>query len=128
MLASLSFRAISLSVSAEHPFETLEGRVNLQVFKRHYFEGSADGLALNAGDWGASVLISAKLSPQWEPSLQWIQTFGGGGAMIRPRLTWTPVRNLSIAFGADIFNGDRNGLFGRYADKDRGYTEVRYSF
>jgi len=115
-------------VSAEHPFESIDGRINLQVFKRHFFEGSADELALNAGDWGASVLISAKVTPQWEPSLQWIQTFGGGGAMIRPRLTWTPARNLSIAFGADIFNGDRNGLFGRYADKDRGYTEVRYSF
>jgi hypothetical protein len=48
--------------------------------------------------------------------------------MIRPRLAWTPVQNLSIAFGVDIFNGDRNGLFGRYADKDRAYTEVRYSF
>jgi hypothetical protein len=115
-------------VSAEHPFETLDGRVNVQVFKRHYFSGSADDVALNAGDWGASVLISAKVSPKWEPSLQWIQTFGGGGAMIRPRVAWIPVRNLSVAFGVDIFNGDRNGLFGRYADKDRGYTELRYSF
>jgi len=115
-------------ISAEHPFESIEGRFNLQVFKRHYFGGGADEIALNAGDWGASVLVSAKVTPQWEPSLQWIQTFGGGGAMIRPRLAWTPVQNLSIAFGVDIFNGDRNGLFGRYGDKDRGYTEVRYSF
>jgi len=115
-------------VSAEHPFESIDGRVNVQVFQRHFFGGSADEVALNAGDWGASLLISAKVTPQWEPSLQWIQTFGGGGAMIRPRLAWTPVQNLSIAFGVDIFNGDRNGLFGRYADKDRAYTEVRYSF
>jgi len=121
-------RTLDWIVSGEHPFETMEGRINVQVFKRHYFGGSADEIALNAGDWGASILISAKVAPTWEPSIQWIQTFGGGGAMIRPRLSWTPLRNLSIAFGADIFNGDRDGLFGRYADKDRGYTEVRYSF
>lgn len=121
-------RTLDWILSAEHPFESIEGRVNVQVFNRHYFGGSSDQLAINSGDWGASVLVSARLSPQWEPSLEWIQTFGGAGAVIRPRLTWTPMRNLSIAFGADIFNGDRNGLFGRYADKDRGYTEVRYSF
>lgn len=121
-------RTLDWIVSAEHPFESIEGRINLQVFKRHYFGGGDASLAFNSGDWGASVLVAAKVSPNWEPSLQWIQTFGGAGAMIRPKLTWTPLRNLSIAFGADIFNGDRNGLFGRYADKDRGYTEVRYSF
>lgn len=115
-------------VSAEHPFESIDGRVNVQVFQRHFFSGGADEVALNPGDWGASLLVSAKIAPQWEPSLQWIQTFGGGGALIRPRLAWTPVQNLSIAFGVDIFNGDRNGLFGRYGDKDRGYTELRYSF
>ena len=115
-------------VSADYPFESVDGRVNVQVFKRHYFSGGADGIALNFGDWGASMLLSAKLTPQWEPSLQWIQTFGGGGAMIRPRLTWTPLANLAIAFGVDIFNGDRDGAFGRYADKDRAYMEARYSF
>jgi hypothetical protein len=74
------------------------------------------------------VLISGKIGPKWEPSLQWIQTFGGGGALIRPKLSWLPMANLSVGFGVDIFNGDRNGLFGRYANKDRVYTELRYSF
>jgi len=115
-------------VSAEHPFESIDGRVNVQVFQRHFFGGGAADVALNAGDWGASLLLSAKVTPQWEPSLQWIQTFGGGGAMIRPRLAWTPVQNLTIAFDVDILNGDGNGTFGRYADKDRVYSEVRFSF
>lgn len=115
-------------VSAEHPFEEFDGRINLQVFQRLYFGGGADQVALNSGDWGASVLVSGKLGAQWEPSLQWIQTFGGGGALIRPKLSWLPMANLSIGFGVDIFNGDRNGLFGRYANKDRVYTELRFSF
>jgi hypothetical protein len=115
-------------VSAEHPFEGFDGRINLQVFQRLFFGGSTDEVAINAGDWGASVLVSAKIRRKWEPSLQWIQTVGGGGALIRPKLGWLPMANLSVGLGVDIFSGGRNGLFGRYANKGRVYTELRYSF
>lgn len=114
--------------SLERPFEGIDGRINVQLFKRHYLGGSADAVALNSGGVGGSVLVSAKISPQWEPSLQWIQATGGAGAMIRPRLTWYPARNVSAALGADIFNGDADGFFGRYANRDRAYLDVRYSF
>ena len=115
-------------VSAERPFEGIDGRVNVQLFKRHYFGGSADAVALKSGDFGASVLVSAKLTPQWEPSLQWIQLTSSAGAMIRPRLNWYPAKNFSAAAGADFFNGDADGLFGRFSDRDRAYVELRYSF
>jgi hypothetical protein len=115
-------------VSAERPFEGIDGRVNVQLFKRHYFGGSDDEIAFNSGEFGGSVLVSAKLSPQWEPSLQWIQTAGGAGAMIRPRLTWYPAKNTSAALGADIFNGRADGLFSRFANRDRAYVEIRYAF
>jgi len=121
-------RTLDWIASAEMPFETVDGRVNVQVFKRHYFGGSADSLLLDTGDLGASLLVSAKLSPQSEPSLQWIQVFGGGGTMVRPRLNWYPARNLVLAVGADLFSGNRNGLFGRYDNRDRAYLEGRYSF
>jgi hypothetical protein len=115
-------------VSAEHAFEGIDGRLNVQVFQRLYFGGGADAVALDSGDWGASLLVSAKFGARWEPSLQWIQTFGGGGALIRPKITWTPRGDLAISAGLDIFNGSRDGLFGRYANKDRAYAELRYSF
>lgn len=115
-------------VSVERPFEGIDGRVNVQLFKRHYFGGSEDAVAFNSGDFGGSVLVSAKISPQWEPSLQWIQTAGGAGAMIRPRLTWYPMKNLAATLGADFFNGDADGLFGRFDNRDRTYVELRYSF
>lgn len=115
-------------VSAETPFESVDGRVNVQLFKRHYFGGSADDIIIDAGDIGASLLVSAKLTSSIEPSLQWIQGFGGAGAMIRPRVNWTAARNLVLAVGADIFTGNDNGLFGRYDNRDRVYLEARYDF
>ena len=44
------------------------------------------------------------------------------------KLTWKLDGNWRLAAGVDIFDGPTDGLFGSFADKDRGYTEVRYSF
>ena len=115
-------------VSAEMPFESIDGRVNAQVFQRHYFSGGRDTVALDTGSFGASLLVSAKVTSSIEPSLQWFQGFGGGGAMIRPRVNWYAARNLVVGVGADIFTGDEDGFFGRYDNRDRGYLEVRYDF
>jgi len=115
-------------VSAEMPFESIDGRLNLQVFQRQYFSGGSDAVALDTGSFGASVLISAKVTPTIEPSLQWIQGFGGAGSMVRPRVNWYAARNLVVGVGADIFSGNEYGLFGRYDNRDRGYLEMRYDF
>ena len=115
-------------VSAEMPFESVDGRVNVQLFQRNYFGGSADQIAIDAGDFGASLLISAKITPTIEPSLLWLQGIGGGGSLVRPRVNWYAARNLVLGVGVDIFGGDTNGLFGRFHNRDRAYLEVRYDF
>ena len=122
------FDTLDWIVSAEMPFESVDGRINVQLFQRHYFGGGADAITINAGDFGASVLIGAKITPTIEPSLQWFQGFGGAGSMVRPRVNWYAARNLVLALGGDIFSGDSNGLFGRYGNRDRVYLEARYDF
>lgn len=112
--------------SIEFPFAN-DARLNVQVFQRAYAGGRHD-LALNTGDFGASVLFSWKPFAKLEPQLQWIQTFGGGGGLARPRVTWMAEKNLSVAFGADVFTGPADGLFGRYNNRDRVYSELRYDF
>jgi hypothetical protein len=72
--------------------------------------------------------VSAKFAGVWEPQLLWIQTFGGGGGLVRPRLNWTPIKNTTFSAGVDIFTGASDGYFGRYGNRDRVYGEVRYSF
>lgn len=115
-------------VSLDVPFTEMDGRLNLQAFQRVHLNGGDAGLAVKPGDFGVSAYISAKLAGRWEPQLLWIQTFGGGGGLIRPRLGYVPFKNASVGVGADIFTGPRDGYFGRYADRDRIYTEVRYSY
>jgi hypothetical protein len=104
-----------------------EVRLNLQAFQRLYSGGDST-LALQTGSFGVSAQISGKVTPTLEPQLLWMQTFGGGGGLIRPRVNWTPIRNTVIGVGVDIFTGPDDGLFGRYNNRDRVYTEVRYDF
>jgi hypothetical protein len=114
--------------SLDIPFTETDGRMNFQVFQRHYLNGGDDAVAVRSGDFGVSAFLSAKLGGAWEPQLLWIQSFGGGGSLVRPRLNWSPVKNAILGLGVDIFTGSSDGYFGRYNNRDRVYGEVRYSF
>jgi hypothetical protein len=104
-----------------------EGRLNVQAFQRVY-SGGHDDLAIQNGAPGASVFVSGKLTGTWEGQLLWMQYFRDGGGMIRPRLNWHPTTSLSVGFGLDVFTGPSDGYFGRYNNRDRMYTEARYTF
>jgi hypothetical protein len=104
-----------------------DAKLNVQAFQRIY-SGGDDTLAVQYGSFGVSAMISGKITPTVEPQLLWIQTFSGGGGLIRPRVNWTPIRNTTVGVGLDIFTGSDDGVFGRYNNRDRVYTEVRYDF
>lgn len=48
--------------------------------------------------------------------------------MLRPRINWNFTKNWRLALGADMFEGPATGLFGRFANNDRIFTEIRLSF
>ena len=103
-------------------------RLNLQGFQRAYFGGGAGDIVVKSNGFGASVFLSTKLSPSWEPQILWIQGFKDAGGMIRPRLNWYAAKNATLGFGVDIFTGPSDGYFGRYNNRDRVYSEFRYDF
>ena len=113
-------------VSMDIPFQN-DIRLNVQAFQRIYFGGSEDPLVIKAGDFGASVFLSGKIQ-KFEPQILYIQTFGGGGGLIRPRIDWRFMPNTRLGFGVDIFTGPNDGVFGRYDNRDRVYSELRHDF
>jgi len=117
-------------VSLEFSLPSMPGdtRLNVQGFQKVYFDGGGGDLALRADGFGASVLLSTKLTNAFEPQILWIQNFKDAGGLVRPRLNWYPARNTTVGFGLDIFTGSSDGFFGRYNNRDRLYTEVRYNF
>ncbi|MEP6656019.1 MAG: DUF1302 family protein [Betaproteobacteria bacterium] len=104
-----------------------DSRVNVQGFQRYYFGGGAGTLAIPNDGVGASIFLSTKLGIL-EPQLLWIRNLKDGGGLIRPRLSWAAARNITMSVGADVFTGPSDSFFGRFNNRDRLYTEVRYDF
>lgn len=102
-------------------------RVGVQIFQRVLFGDSGD-IAIKTGDLGASLFVSTKLANNVEAQLLWIQYFRDAGALVRPRLTWNAMQNLTASVGVDVFTGPTEGFFGRYNNRDRVYSELRYAF
>ena len=77
---------------------------------------------------GYSLLLNSKFFTNWEAQALFISSANRSDWLFRPRAVWSFERNWRMVVGADIFNGPAMGMFGRYDQQDRVYSEVRYSF
>jgi hypothetical protein len=118
---------VDFIVSLEWPLPH-DTRVNIQAFNRTYSGGGAGDITVKSDGFGASAYVSTKVTSTLEPQILWIQEFGSGGGLIRPRLNWYAAKNTVASVGVDVFTGPRDGYFGRYGDRDRAYVELRYDF
>ncbi|MBU1690924.1 MAG: hypothetical protein KJ958_02045 [Gammaproteobacteria bacterium] len=105
-----------------------ETRFNAQFFQR-WFPGHDAGIVPDKTESGISLLFSTQaLHPKLEPKLLLIRSLNREDWAAQFKLTWKLDGNWRLATGVDIFTGPPTGLFGAFDDKDRVYTEVRYSF
>jgi hypothetical protein len=102
-------------------------RMNLQFIQRIFLAYDRD---IFADKWenGASILLHGKFWRDFEAQTLLIHSLNRSEFMLRPRLTWNFARNWRMAVGGDMFSGPPTGLFGRFANNDRVYTEFRFSF
>ncbi|MCL2345345.1 MAG: hypothetical protein FWC58_05790 [Desulfobulbus sp.] len=106
---------------------TADTRLNLQFFQRHFFNHHPD-LISDRYENGYSILLNGKFLSNWEAQALFIASANRADWLLRPRLTWNFERNWRWLIGADIFQGPPLGMFGRYDQQDRVYSEIRYSF
>ncbi|HEX6735655.1 MAG TPA: DUF1302 family protein [Azonexus sp.] len=102
-------------------------RLNLQIFQRQFFDHNPYLIA-DKRENGYSVLVNSKLLSNWEAQALVIASANRTDWLFRPRLTWNFERNWRWLIGADVFKGPSLGMFGRYDQQDRVYSEIRYSF
>lgn len=103
-------------------------RVNVQLFQR-WFPDHVAGLVPEKTENGVSLLLSTQaLHPRLEPELLLIRSLNRDDWLGQFKLTWTFDGNWRLAAGVDVFDGPPTGLFGTYDDRDRVYTELRYTF
>lgn len=104
-----------------------DGRLNLQFFQRVFFNYDPD-IFSDKRESGASLLLAGKLGQGLEAQALLIRSLNRSEWMFRPKLIWGFERNWRLVFGVDAFAGPATGFFGRYDNKDRVYTELRYDF
>jgi hypothetical protein len=102
-------------------------RLNLQFFQRVFFAHDRDSFSDQVEN-GASILLSGKLWRKLEAQALLIHSLNRSDWMFRPRLSWQFEKNWRWALGGDVFGGEPTGLFGRFENNDRVYTELRFSF
>jgi hypothetical protein len=105
-----------------------ETRFNMQIFQR-LFPNHDPGIVPNKTESGISLLLSSQaLHPKLEPKVLLVKSLNHNDWFAQLRLTYKLDGNWRLATGADIFSGLNTGLFGQFNNKDRVYTEARYSF
>jgi len=105
-----------------------ETRLNIQIFQSLITSARDPDLIQDKRENGYSVLVNGKLAPRFEAEMLWVASLNRTDWMLRPKLNWMFERNWRFVVGADVFHGPPLGYFGRYSDRDRIYTELRYSF
>lgn len=102
-------------------------RVNTQLFQRIFVEYDAS-IGLRRHETGASLLLSYEVANGVDVELLAISSLVRRDWMLRPAMVWKPGASSRVRLGVDLFGGERFGLFGRYADRDRAYVEYRLNF
>ena len=103
-------------------------RLNVQFFQRIFPDHDAN-IVPDKTESGVSLLLSTQaLHPKLEPEMLLVRSLNRDDWLAQFKLTWKLDGNWRLVTGVDIFDGSANGLFGAFDDKDRVYTEVRYSF
>lgn len=104
-----------------------ESRFNVQFYQRRFSNYSAAQIPDRIEN-GYSLLFNTKFFTNWEAQALFISSLNRSDWLLRPRATWNFERNWRWIVGADIFSGPATGMFGRYDQQDRLYSEIRYSF
>lgn len=102
-------------------------RFNVQFYQRVFFDHDPD-IIPDKRENGYTLYLNKKLTDRLEAQALFISSFNRSDWLFRPKLSWNFEKNWRLLLGADVFKGPPLGVFGQYDNKDRVYSEVRYSF
>ena len=102
-------------------------RYNFQFFGR-YFTAYDAGIVPDRHETGVSAMLSSDSRALLEPEILFIRSLNRPDWLLTAKLHWRFGEAWRLRFGVDLLQGPANGLFGQYSDRDRVYSELRYSF
>ena len=114
-------------VSLEFSFAK-ETRLNIQYFELRLNNPDVD-LVIEDVEQGSSFILSTQaIDPDIEAEMFLVYRLNRDDWFLRPKLTWQFSPDWHLAFGAEHFSGPAASAFGQYDNRDRYFSELRYSF
>lgn len=105
-----------------------ETRFNFQAFHR-WIPDRDHSMLQDGSQPGLTWLASTRaLHPDVESEILLVHRLDQTDWMLQAKASWFFASDWRLVAGWDAFGGDELGIFGRFDEKDRVYTEVRYSF
>jgi len=106
----------ALAVDIDAPFNTF---INVQYVYDKVAAADA-GLTRPEEDHIATVFVRRSFAyDAITAELRWYGTLDEGDGLGRAALTWEVGTSTSLSLGADVFYGDREGIFGQFDARDR---------
>ena len=102
-------------------------RLSTYLFQRHFINHDPD-IVPDRVESGLTMLLAKKFGSAVELQALLITSLNRNDWMFRPKATWNFAKNWRMNVGADVLHGPQLGFFGRFAESDRVYADVRYSF
>ncbi len=103
--------------------------INFQFMQRVIF--NYDSLLVNEKETRNSVSFRANkgfLDNNLDVEFLIISSLMEKDLLYRPKLTYNFKNNWKFRFGLDIFQGHSSGIFGKFHEKNRVYSEISYTF
>ncbi|THF63668.1 hypothetical protein E6C76_13850 [Pseudothauera nasutitermitis] len=102
-------------------------RFNVQYYAR-VFDDHDRWMPNERHERGMTFLVNRKLRDDLEFEVLYVSSLERSDYMLRPKLVWRIDADWRAQFGADVFGGRTDGIFGRYGQRDRVYVELRRWF
>ncbi|WP_211091372.1 DUF1302 family protein [Pseudothauera rhizosphaerae] len=102
-------------------------RFNLQYYERVFYDHERL-MPNDRHEGGMTFLVNRSFGDALEAELLYVASLNRSDYMLRPKLVWRIAPEWRGVFGADLFGGRTDGIFGRYDERDRVYIELRRWF
>ncbi len=102
--------------------------ISIQWFQSHLFEYDTATVRDRTEHTMSFLYQHYFASETWKLEALVLQSLNGHDGLVRPKLTHTLLSNLDIWVGADLFHGNKEGLFGQFDQADRVVAGFRLGF
>jgi hypothetical protein len=102
--------------------------VGPQLFVRHITGWSEDIVKDQNSGFVSLRVATDYMNEKLKPEMIGLYSWSDQSWMLRPKASYEFSDHIKATVGVDLFGGNSSAFFGQFADNDRVYTEVEYSF